>query len=154
MIDSYGAHGTREAWLGIDPGVTTGWAVVDGKTLEVLGSGNADEAVIGDTLDTIIRGMHRIGITLTAVIETMPRVGRHGALGHRLEYVLGEVRKVVEETYDLPTLRIAPGEWKTSRVAKTAAIPSKWNGVRLTPHQRDSLRMTLYAIDREGRRAD
>lgn len=145
--EHYGAHADKHAWLGIDPGVTTGWALMtdDGK---VAGSGNLVESELKRMLDTIIRAAHGEGYALTAVIERVPRAGGVGKLGHRLDFVVGVVREVVNETYDLPSVVVTPGEWKPSRVAKTQKRPRN----KLTQHQWDAIRMTLYVIDRESRR--
>lgn len=146
----YGAHADKHAWLGIDPGVTTGWALVtdDGK---VAGSGNLPENQVKQTLDTLIRAAHGEGYALTAVIERVPRAGGAGRLAHRLDFVVGEVNEVVRETYDLPTVDVMPGAWKTSRVARMMKRPRS-RDQKVTQHQWDAIRMTCYVIDREERK--
>lgn len=147
MIDSYGAHSDKHAWLGIDPGVTTGWALMtdNGK---VVGCGNLVEHDLRATLDTLIRASHGEGYRLTAVVERMPRSGI-GRLTQRLDFVNSTIRELVDEVYELPKIEVTPGVWKQSRVAKTQKRPRG----KLTQHQWDAIRMTLYVIDREARRA-
>lgn len=132
---------TAHAWLAIDPGVTTGWAVVadDGG---VLGTGNMEEARVESTLDTLVRGMHSSGVALDVIIERMPRTGQMSELGETLERVRSHVHRVVVETYELPTRLIPPGEWKPSRAART----TKLKRGKYTTHQRDAIRMALYAM--------
>lgn len=146
MIDSYGAHSDKMAWLGIDPGVTTGWALIedDGK---VLGSGNLSEDEVRRGLDTLIRFAHNDGYALRVVVERIPRSGI-GHLSNRLSFVNGQVAELTDEVYDLSPIYVTPGEWKQSRVAKTTDLERG----KYTPHQRDAIRMTLYTMDRESRR--
>jgi predicted RNase H-like nuclease (RuvC/YqgF family) len=153
MDDTYGAYGAQRVWLGIDPGVTTGWALVAHDTGKVLGSGNFSEDDIFAGLDTLVRSMHRGGYVLSVVVERMPATGGMGSLADRLDYVKRAVRMVVAETYDLPVTTIPPGEWKPSRVARTTKFTKTPKRGR-TPHERDAIRMALYAIDKENRHAD
>ena len=146
MIDSYGAHGDRLLWLGIDPGVTTGWAMVEDNG-KVIGSGNWSEDEVRPALDTLIRFAHNEGYVIQAVIERVPRSGI-GRLSMALARINGAIRELVEEVYELRTITVMPGEWKPSRVARTQKRPHG----KLTQHQWDAIRMTLYVIDRESRR--
>jgi hypothetical protein len=151
MIDSYGSNSEYHSWLGIDPGVTTGWALVadDGA---ILGHGTLKPDEVSAGLDKIVRGMHRTGHAITVVVEKMPATGGMGHLASTLERVRQDVREVVSDVFDLPVLQVPPGEWKPSRVARANAW--KRNGdVRLSTHESDAIRMTLYTIDRETRRA-
>lgn len=142
---SYGINGGEHAWVGIDPGITTGWAVLadDGRP---HGHGTFVEENVYDGLDLLIRGLHRAGLHVTAVVEQMPGVGKMSDLQQRLERVRQIVTEIVEEVYDLPVIYVAPGEWKTSRVAKLARPKAR------TQHERDAIVMTAYAIAKEARR--
>lgn len=147
MIESYGINGEYHVWLGLDPGITTGWALV-GDDCKLLASGTFDENTVYEGLDKLIRGLHRSDRTLTTVVERMPRTGGMGELAQRLERVRGLISEVTDEVYDLPTFgTVAPGEWKTSRVAKTTKVPD----TARTQHERDAYLMTCYAIDKEQR---
>lgn len=145
MIDSYGVNGEQHVWLGIDPGLTTGWALV-ADDAKILGTGTFTEDGLFEGLDKIIRGGHRSGRTMTVVIEKMPGTGGMSDLAQRLERVRQIITELVEEVYDLPTTVIPPGEWKTSRIAKLAKPKAK------TQHERDAAVMTAYAISKESRR--
>jgi predicted RNase H-like nuclease (RuvC/YqgF family) len=146
MIDSYGVNNEYHAWLGIDPGVTTGWALVADDE-KVLGHGTLDEDSVKSGLDRLIRGVHGSSRTLTVVVEKMPAAGKMSELASRLERVRRDVSEVVVDVYDLPVQVIPPGEWKTSRVAKTSGrLDAR------TQHERDAITMTRYAIQKEHRR--
>lgn len=149
MNTDYGTRATAHAWLGIDPGITTGWALVsDGG--QRLASGNFAAEDVGRELDRLVRHLHREGLALTAVIENMPRAGGMSRLSQQLEDVRRIVTEVIEETYEIPTFRVAPGEWKPSRVARAESFPRG----TMTPHERDAVRMALYVRDREEIGAD
>lgn len=150
MIDSYGANGDKKAWLGVDPGITTGWCLID-EHWKVVGTGNIPPIAVADSLDTIIRGAHRQGYALSGVIERVPNVGGNSPLSVELDDVIRQVYNVLVEVYDLPTTMPLPGEWKTSRIAKTIKPSTLWDG-KLTQHQKDAILMTIYAIDKAARR--
>lgn len=141
----------KHAWLCIDPGITTGWALLadDGSVLgtSVLGTGE-----LRDTLDVLVRRIFSSGYSITAVIELMPNTGAMGQLGQQLERVRRDVMMIVSETYEIPIFHIAPGEWKPSRVAKLTRVPAKWQGRALETHQKDAIRMGRYAQDKYPRK--
>lgn len=145
MDTSYGINGPREAVIGIDPGITTGWAVIEDG--EEKGSGNLGVDEVKPILDTLVRALHRDGMKLSVVVERMPASGGMSERARQLERVRADIREVID-TYELPTVEIAPGEWKTSRVARTTALKRG----RYSPHQRDAIRMALYHADKESRR--
>ena len=146
MIDSYGINGRQHAWIGLDPGITTGWAVLadDGK---VYGHGTFVEENVFEGLDKLVRGMHRTARSVTIVVEQMPSAGRMSDLAQRLEHVRGLIDEVISDIYDLPVVYVAPGEWKTSRVARLAKPKAR------TQHEKDAIVMTAYAIAKSARRA-
>lgn len=147
MDTSYGINGPREAVLGIDPGITTGWAVIEDG--EEKGSGNLSSDEVKPILDTLIRALHRDGCKMSVVVERMPASGGLSERARTLEQVRANIREVID-TYELPTTEIAPGEWKTSRVARTTPLKRG----RYSSHQRDAIRMALYHVDKEARRSD
>ena len=145
MTDDYGIRATKHAWLGIDPGVTTGWALVDDSGA-LQASGNLPEDHLRTGLDDLVRHLHREGLLrLDAVIENMPRVGGMGRLAKRLEDVRRIITEVIEDVYEIPTQRVAPGEWKPSRVARE----TRFGRGKMTPHERDAARMAMYVRSRE-----
>lgn len=136
----------KHAWLALDPGLTTGWALVeDDGTWH--GSGNLSHVTLAKQLDTIVRSSHGAGYWLTVVVEDQPRVGQMSRLGKDLRDVWETIGAVVVETYELPIRVVTPGVWKPSREARLAVLPRKWNGRTLTPHQRDAMRMGIFAIE-------
>lgn len=143
-IDSYGVNGRERVWIGVDPGITTGWCLLtdEGK---VLGRGVFVEENLKDGLDQLVRGVHRSARKIEVVVEQMPGAGRMGDLNRRLERVRGVVDEVLVEVYDLPVTYIPPGEWKTSRVAQLASPPGD------TQHEKDAIVMTAYAIAKRRR---
>ncbi len=142
MIQSYGVHGERQAWLGLDPGVTTGWVVL-GEDARIIATGTADVAALRKTIDHLIRGLHRTGYCVEVVIEEMPRAGGLGPLARTLDDVWREIYEVVDATYELHYVLVSPSRWKPSRVARLTEVPSG-----ITVHQADALRMTRYEISR------
>lgn len=139
------------AYLAIDPGITTGWALLDPDSEEILGSSVWGTAELKDTLDLLVRTVFTAGMRLTCVVEKMPNTGRMGPLGQKLEQVRRDVYGTIQDVYEIRTVVVAPSEWKPSRVARTgkARLPKKFNGSPLTPHQRDAILMGRYVIDRE-----
>jgi hypothetical protein len=138
----------KHAWLAIDPGITTGWALLS-DTGEVMGTSVWGTAELRKSLDLVVRLAHTSGYSLTVVIERMPSTGKMGALGQKLEAVRRDIASIVEETYELRTMYIMPGEWKPSRIARTAEVPRKFDGSPLMTHQKDAIRMGRYAQSKE-----
>jgi hypothetical protein len=137
----------KRAWICLDPGITTGWAVLNEKG-EVMATSVWGTAEVKDTLDLLVRQVFSAGFTLNAVIERMPP-GRFGELGKKLEAVRRDIAHIIDETYAIPTVYVLPGEWKPSRVAKTTKVPGQWKGTPLMVHQKDAIRMGRYVIDRQ-----
>jgi hypothetical protein len=135
----------RHGWLALDPGVTTGWALINDEG-QWVGFGDIDARELEPQLDEIIRHFHYRGWWLTAVIEDLPRVGRMSQLGRTLRQVQESIGIVVVETYEIPVRVVAPGTWKPSREARLAKLPRPPNGTRLSQHQKDAIRMGIYAV--------
>ena len=149
-LDGYGHYGDKRAWMGIDPGITTGVAFVRDEDGEVIGSANLKPDSLAEKLDETIRRFHRAGYTLTCVVEIMPRYGKMSPLSAALESVRSVILEVVEGTYSLDVFRVTPGEWKPSRVARTTALRRG----HYSPHERDAIRMALYVRAREASRGN
>lgn len=141
----------RRAWLAIDPGIATGWAVL-GDDGEVMATSVWGTAELESSLDLLVRRVFSAGYAVHAVVEQMPAAGRSGPLARKLEAVRQTIRKVLVDTYEIRVTHVTPGEWKPSRVAKTAPQVWKWEGESTTIHQRDAIRMGRYVIDRETRK--
>ncbi len=140
----------QRVWICLDPGITTGMTLLDddGELRATTVWGTAE---VKDSLDTMVRALHISGYRIEVVIEKMPP-GSYGQLGVKLEAVRRDIMSVVTETYELPVTMIAPGEWKPSRVAKTAEVKSwRFAGTPMMTHQKDAYRMGLYAIDKRRR---
>lgn len=136
----------NHAWLGLDPGITTGFVALDddGRLIATTVWGTAE---LENALDAVIRQANTADTRLTVVVEAMPSVGRMGALAKKLEAVRKVIYAVLH-TYDVRIIEIAPGEWKPSRVAKTIVVPRKFNETPLMIHQKDAMKMTAYAISK------
>lgn len=141
----------KEAVIALDPGITTGMAVLSDPEGFLLATTNWTVENVGQSLDVLIRHLHLEEYTLHAVIEQMPRSGG------RSEDTLDRVRRTIHETlvevYEVPTIYVAPGVWKPSRVARTAVLPKRWpdepDGARLSAHQRDAIKMGCYALEKK-----
>jgi phenylpyruvate tautomerase PptA (4-oxalocrotonate tautomerase family) len=139
-------------WLCLDPGITTGMVVIDADG-ELRATTVWGTAEVKDSLDTMIRALHLSGYKIIVVIEKMPP-GSYGQLASKLEAVRRDISVVVEETYELPVVYIAPGEWKPSRMAKTVNIKGwRFNGTPMMTHQKDAFRMGRYYLDKAQRSA-
>lgn len=137
----------RHAYLCLDPGITTGFALLDDEG-EILGTTVWGTAELEDALDLVIRTCFTNGIRLTAVIEKMPP-GMYGELATKLERVRQIITKLVTDTYEIPTVHVAPGEWKPSRIARTTPLPWRFNNSPVIIHQKDAIRMGRYVIEKE-----
>lgn len=137
----------KAAVIALDPGITTGVAVLTDPDGVLVATTNWTPDNLARSLDVLIRHMHMEGFTLHAVVEQMPRSGG------RSEDSLDQVRRTIHETlvevYEVPTIYVAPGVWKPSRVARTAVLPRKWDDRRLTSHQRDAIKMACYALEKK-----
>ena len=136
----------KHVWLSIDPGITTGFAVLDDSG-EVLATSIWGTGELKDSLDALVRYLFTAGYAIDAVIEKMPSTGGVGPLALKLEQVRQTITSVISGVYEIPTHHIAPGTWKPSRVARTTQLPKKWSGESLTTHQKDAIRMGRYASE-------
>jgi hypothetical protein len=134
-----------KGWLAIDPGVTTGWALLD-DTGAILGTSVWGTGELKVSLDAVIRTAHLSDMTLTVVIERMPP-GKLGLLEQKLGAVRRDIDAIVRGTYELETIEVLPGTWKPSRVARTTEVPREWQGTPLMVHQKDAIRMGRYAME-------
>ncbi len=142
----------QRLWLCLDPGITTGMALIDSNG-ELRASTVWGTAELKNSLDTMVRALHLTGYNITVVIEKMPP-GSYGQLATKLEAVRKDIHRVVEDTYELPCAYIAPGEWKPSRIAKTVEVKNwRWNGTPMMTHQKDAFRMGRYYLDKIQREA-
>lgn len=140
----------RHAWLCIDPGITTGWAVLDDDG-DIIGTSVWGTAELHDTLDLLVRSMFSAGYRLEVVVEEMPHVGGAGQLAQKLEAIRRDIMHTVQGVYELEVHVVAPGTWKTSRVARTAILPREFEDEPLMTHQKDAIKMGLYVIERNTR---
>ena len=135
-----------EAVLAIDPGLTTGWAVISEGA--IVGTGVFEIHELEAGIDTLVRGMHRAGYSLTAVIEEMPRAGRMSQLSARLEEARQILHKILNDTYLLVIYYVTPGAWKPSRIGRKTEVPETFGGKPVTIHQKDAIRMGCYFIEK------
>jgi hypothetical protein len=135
--------------LAVDPGITTGWALVSDKGT-IIGVGDLSEMDLGDALDALIRLTHSHNQHVEAIVERIPHTGGNGQLSLRLEIVRRTVERVLE-TYEVRTTHVLPASWKTSRTARTFKLPQGyedyWHGApELSPHMRDAIVMAFYYL--------
>ena len=138
----------KQAFICIDPGITTGMAVISDPDGYLIATTNWTPDNVEYSLDTLIRALHLEGFQLTAVVEQMPHVGKNSPLERDLERVRRSIMNVLD-IYDILTLTVTPGEWKPSRVAKAAVLPETWEGKPLTAHQKDAIRMGCYRLEKK-----
>lgn len=129
----------------LDPGQTTGWALVRRRDRMVLGMGNLASEEVGCAIDLLVRSMHRLDYDVVPVVELMPTAaGIGGELAIELEFVRRTIDYWLEDVFELAVTYVPPGAWKTSRVALTTAPPREWNGVATSPHMRDAHQLACY----------
>ena len=136
----------QHAWLCLDPGITTGWAVLDDQG-QIMATSVWGTGELKTSLDLLIRQAFTSAYTLDAIIEKMPNTGRMGLLGQKLEKVRRDIMDIVENIYEIPVTFVLPGTWKPSRVARTTKVPGRFNKTPLMTHQRDAVKMGRYVID-------
>lgn len=130
--------------VSLDPGETTGWALLRKKDRELLGTGDFAVEDVGAGLDLIVRSLHLAGYTVEAVVEQMPVPALGGQLPTTLEFVRRTINHWLSEIYELSVTYVLPGTWKNSRTALTTTVPDEWNGTRLSQHQKDAILMAHY----------
>ncbi len=127
--------------LGIDPGVTTGWAVLDHHgTIWDCGQWTLEEVL--DGIDWVIRGVNRTGEDLEIVQEVLAK-GRDGALANDLRYAQVALTRIVEDTYDVSRTFVLPGTWKNSRHVQPV---EDWNGKKVSAHTYDAVNMARWRM--------
>lgn len=140
----------RVVVLALDPGGTTGWAIVRHDDRALLGMGNFDPDELGCGLDLLVRSMHRLGYEIHPVVEQMPRVGGVGSLALELEFVRRTIDHWLDEIFELNVRYVQPGTWKPSRAAKINPAPKEWNGKQSSQHMRDAYQLAIYEVGKSG----
>lgn len=135
----------REVIFALDPGSTTGWAIIRRRDKAILGMGDFTPDDLGCGIDNLVRAMHRLDYTLHVVVEQMPTPnGVAGILATELEFVRRTIDHWVTEVFELPVTYILPGAWKTSAAALTSTPPVEWNNHPASQHMKDAWTMALY----------
>lgn len=126
-----------EIILALDPGITTGYAVIL-PTEELIESGNLLHEDLEDSLVSEIS--LRDPSTLRVVMEET-LVPTHSPMNRELQKI------IVDLMIMFPTaVTIRPGEWKQSLAARRR-FPS-FEFFHPTPHQRDAFHLALYFLSR------
>lgn len=135
----------REVILALDPGQTTGWAIIRRRDRAILGMGDLSSEELGCGVDNLVRAMHRVGYVVHPVVEQMPTPnGVSGDLATELEFVRRTIDYWLADVFELDVTYVLPGTWKTSAVAKTVEAPREWDGRVSSPHMRDAFQMGTY----------
>lgn len=133
----------------LDPGQTTGWAMLRRRDKLVLGMGDLTSQTLGSAIDLLVRGMHRLSYTVVPVVEQMPTPnGVGGSLALELSFVRRTIEHWLSDVFELEVFYVLPGAWKPSRVAQTTECPKTWQGEALSQHQRDAFVMGSYFVGR------
>lgn len=129
----------------LDPGITTGWAIIRKQDRAVLGMGDLSSEEVGCGVDLLVRSMHRLDYRVVPVVEEMPEQGGvSGDLAIELKFVRRTISHWLEDVFELDVTYVLPGTWKTSRVAATTKPPAEFEGRPLSPHMRDAYTMGTY----------
>lgn len=135
----------RDVIFAIDPGSTTGWAIVRRQDKAVLGMGDLTPEELGCGIDLLVRSMHRLEYNVHAVVEQMPTPGGVGGpLAIELAFVRRTIDHWLTDVFELPVTYVLPGVWKTSAVAKTVEPPAVWERRPTSQHMKDAYIMANY----------
>lgn len=135
----------------IDPGQTTGWAIIRKQDKAPLGLGDLNSQELGCGIDLLVRSMHRLDYRVVPVVEQMPTPGGvESGLETELKFVRRTIDYWMSDIFELDVVYVLPGTWKTSRVAATTKPPSVWNDRPLSPHMRDAYTMGHYYARRRA----
>jgi hypothetical protein len=127
--------------VGIDVGMTTGYAVV-GSSGQLLECGNLrpedlNTSILQQISRTFCAGHPDLDVTIeypAAVTQARDRA-------------LQEIARRVRELF--PTARaVQPGTWKQTPAAQVK-VPVTWAGDRLTTHQKDAIRIAHWGRTQE-----
>lgn len=141
----------RDVIFALDPGSTTGWAIIRRHDKAVLGMGDLTPEDVGCGIDLLVRSMHRLEYNVQAVVEQMPTPN---GVGNSLAIELAFVRRTIEhwlvDVFELPVSFVLPGVWKTSAVARTIEPPRQWEERPTSQHMRDAYTMAYYSARRRS----
>lgn len=133
--------------LAIDPGKTTGWAIVADDSLskdgEIWDTGNWLPEDVGPGLSGALSRWNYASDHLEAVVEKIP-IGASGNLSDTLRTVVATVGNILGRA-KVPVTDVLPGTWKTSSAPESERT---WQDDKLTAHQRDAIRMARWYIRR------
>lgn len=128
--------------LSIDPGLTTGWALLT-PLGDVLDCGNLLAEDVGEGILGIIAKEQDSGLDVDALVEVFP-LATAGDLSASLRKVVLDIEAALTSR-KVPTFTVTPGVWKTSSVPETPPMLTGKEG-RLTRHERDAIRMGRYHL--------
>lgn len=131
--------------LGIDPGKTTGWAVLDHAGL-LWDSGVWKLEDVLDGIDWVIRGVNRTGEDLEICQEVLAK-GRDGELANDLRYVQVALTRIIEGTYDVSRTFVLPGTWKNHRSTQNPSLhfdSEEWK--EFSVHTRDAIMLARWRM--------
>lgn len=126
--------------LALDPGVTTGWAVLGPSAIHDTGN------LLPEDLQSGLRYVFEKWAPSEVVVEVFP-LAASGRLATILREVVATINEVVND-YGRTWHPVTPGVWKTSSIEQS---PRSFEGQKLTPHQRDAIRMGRYHLNRKDR---
>jgi len=131
--------------LGIDPGLTTGWAILDHVgLLWDHGEWNIDDVL--DGIDWVVRGVNRTGEDLEICQEVLAK-GKDGKLGNDLLYTQAALTRVIEDTYDVSRTFVIPGTWKNHRVTQVRSTQfelTEWRA--FSQHVKDAIMIATWRM--------
>lgn len=119
--------------VAIDPGLTTGYAVVD-ELGNLIETGNLLPEDLEESILTEPR-YHQDGVI--AVIEYTP-IPTYS----KMNRLLREVAETIDNLFP-NAIKITPGVWKSSPLAKHFPWPGSSGA---TPHQKDAYRLGMYYL--------
>jgi len=123
-------------FVGLDPGITTGYAIVSGDGT-LLESGNLlHEDLMESILVNVVCHPHA-----TVIIEDTP-IPTRSSMNRELQEIIGDLIRLFPVH-----VTIAPGTWKQLGAAKGAFPTNQFP--KPTPHQRDAYHLVQFYLSKE-----
>ena len=134
-----------EQFLAIDPGITTGYALLD-RTGELLQSGNLDmgDLIAGDTCIEEYSHYNKPEKVTLVIIEEIPKFA-NSQLGRDLREIIEYLSRLFPNA-----TWIRPTDWKSIGPVANHPLPPKWADEPYTTHEKDAFRIGVYYITRRG----
>jgi len=122
-------------FVGIDPGITTGYAIVDDQGT-LLESGNLLHEDLKESMMCSVVGL--LGVSV--IIEDTP-IPTRSQMNRELQEIISDLHQVFPAATTIPS-----GVWKQAEISKRYPFPTK-RFPHPTQHQRDAYHLVMFFIN-------